>query len=282
MKAQLLFLFALCTLNALSAQVPLSRNEALKQLYKQYDNKTETAQWVCTKDQEQGKNKPPWPCWKENSTVSISVLMTAEMKEGEGEKLYLVASAKPAKAPLGFDCHACQPVIGVAVFASQDQHWVLESANAAIGTYGGWGGPPSVDLIEVGPGRHGIILSDTDSGQGFTSSFKTLLMPVGKTVSQVWRICDERDDAGAYDPSDKWSIQVLYRSSVGIRLFAGGADGSDPGAYYDIEAISRGTDLANGTQRLKPENWTEIYRFDGHQYKLLKRTVYREMKGLQK
>ena len=280
MKAQLLFFFALCTLNVLSAQELLSRNEALTQLYNQYDTKTETAQWACTKEQTSDKPHAGWPCRKEYSTVSISVLLTAQVNEGDGvEKMYLVASAEPDKVPGGYECHACAPAIGAAVFAWRAQHWVLESANPAIGFHGAWGDPTLVDLIEVGPGRHGFMLTHADEGQGFATSFKCLVMPVGKTVSQVWSIDDEEDDAGAYDPSDKWAIQVFYRHSAGIRMFAADQDGSKPRDYYDIEVISRGTDLTNETRRLKPENWTEIYRFDGLQYKLLKRTIYREMKG---
>ena len=118
MKTQLfLFFFVLCVLSALSAQEPLSRNEALAQLYNQYDAKTETAKWVCPNEQASEGPHEGWPCAKEYATVSIDVLFTAQLNEGGVEKTYLVASAVPDKAPGGYECEACEPAIGAAVFA---------------------------------------------------------------------------------------------------------------------------------------------------------------------
>ena len=282
MKAQFLFFFALCALHALSAQEPLSRSDTLKQLYNQYDAKTETAQWVCTKEQTPDPRHEGWPCRKEYTTVSISVLLTAQVNEDGAEKTYLVASAVPDKVPGGYECEACAPALGVAVFAWRAQHWMLESANPAIGFFGGLGDPAQVDLVHVGREKHGLQIQLGDDHGGYGESDKVLFIPLGKTITRVWKICDEEDDAGAYDPSDKWAPHVFYRSSAAIRFFEGEQDGPKSRDYYDIEVISRGTNSANNTRRLKPENWTEIYRFDGHQYKLLKRTIYREMKSLQK
>ena len=281
-KTQLLMFFALCALTVLSAQEPLSRNEALAQLYNQYDAKTETAQWVCPKEQASEGPHEGWPCAKEYATVSIDVLLTAQVPEDGFEKTYLVTSAVPDKAPGGYDCEACEPAIGAAVFAWRAQHWVLESANPAIGFFGGLGDPAQVDLVHVGWEKHGLQIQFGDDQGGYSESHKVLFIPLGKTISQAWSICDEQDDAGAYDPTDKWAPQVFYHSSAAILFFEGEQDGPKPRDYYDIEVISRGTDLADGTERVRPENWTAIYRFDGHQYKLLKRTTYREIKSPQK
>jgi hypothetical protein len=127
---------------------------------------------------------------------------------------------------------------------------VIESANPAVGFYGGWGGPTQIDLVQIGPKKHGLMLSVDNMGQGYASSVKILLAPQAKSVSELWRIQDEQDDEGAYDSL---------------------AD------YYDIEAISRGV----GTKDLvhpKPENWTEAYRFSDGKYKLLHHRNFIEVK----
>lgn len=192
--------------------------------------------------------------------------------------MYLVASAAPDKAPRGYDCHGCTPAIGAAVFAWQAQHWALESANSVLGFFGAWGDPAEIDFVRMGWEKHGLQVWLRDDSGGYGESNKILFLPLGKTISRVWSICDEQDDAGAYDPTDEMAPHVFYRSSAAIRFFEAEQDGPKPRDYYDIEVISRGIDLANGTEHVRPENWTEIYRFDGHQYKLLKRTTYREIK----
>jgi hypothetical protein len=278
MKLLTFLLILICALSSAAAQQPLSQDEALKQLYNQYDPATKTAQWVCTKGQLQSPNKEGWPCRKEDTTVSISVSLMAEVQEDKAEKIYLVARAKPANDPLGFDCHACAAAIGVAVLTWQAEHWVLQSSNAATGFYGGWGGPPNVDLMNVGPSKYGLMLSLDNEGQGYASSYKVLLVPVDKTVSHVWSIEDEQDDYGAYDPTDKFAIHVKYRSSAAIKFIGSDENSNGRNDYYDIEVISRGEDKQDFNHPMKPENWTEIYRFSNGKYRLLQHRDFLEIK----
>ena len=265
MKTLTLFLVCSSATIFLQAQEPFSRVEALKQIYSQYDAKKETAQWVCTKEQAREPTHEGWHCDKEDETVSVSVELITEVQKGT---IYLVTSAKPVNFPDNYECHACAPAIGVGVFAWKGQHWVLESANAAVGFYGGWGSPPWIELVQVGPEKHGLLLSDSDMGGGFASSGKALLTPLGKTVSEVWRIQDEQDDDGAYDPTDEYSPKVRYKSSAAFRFYATNLDNGSLADYYDIEVISRGNS-SKDLVHLKPENWTEIYRFKDGKYKLL-------------
>jgi hypothetical protein len=276
MKSLMFLLILCCSLTTLPAQEPLSQDEALKQLYHKYDPAKETAQWVCTKGQLQTPKSEGWPCWKEDTNVSISVLLMADVQDGS--EFFLVASAKPANDPSGYDCHACAPAIGVAVFTWQAEHWVLQSANAATGFYGAWGEPPDIDLVMVGPNKHGLMLTLEDEGQGFSSSYKGLLVPVDKSVNKVWRIQDEDDDYGAYDPTDKFAIHVKYRSSAAIKFIGSDENSNGRNDYYDIEVISRGNDMPGTSRRLKDENWTEIYRFSDGKYRLLQHKDFLEIK----
>lgn len=283
MKALIVVCSALCAMGELTAQNSLPHNEALKQLYRGYDGQKETAEWVCTKEQERKGMHTGWQCSKEHATVSVSVLLEAEIQEGNADRIYLAASAKPSKTADGeYECHSCVPAIGVAVFEKQAQQWVLESANAAVGFYGGWGNPPGVDLVRVGPKNHGVMLSVDDMGQGFAWSTKSLLLPVGKTIVEAWNIQDENDNFGAIDPDDKLNREVPYRASAAFRFFASDETTEGTGEYYELELISRGEDRENYGHPIKPENWTEIYRFEDGRYKLVRRTNVIEAKKPQR
>src|SRR5665647_1036600 len=156
MKALILFLACLCAAWPLRAQDRLSALDALGQLYHEFDPDHSTAQWTCTKEQENDSSHPGWPCRKEYATVRVSVELMAEVAENGTDKVYLVSSAVPANPPGEYECHACAPAIGAAVFVAQEGNWALQSSNPAIGFYGGWGDAPRVDLVWAGPQKRGF------------------------------------------------------------------------------------------------------------------------------
>ena len=279
MKALILLLAACSAASALHAQPPLTQPEALRRLYRDYNPEKSTAQWECTAGQKKKGAQERWPCQPESTTVSVSVAMMAEVEENGTEKVYLAASAKPAESRFGYECHACAPAIGAAVFVAQEGNWALQSANAAIGFYGGWGSPPGIDFIEVGPQQHGFLLSIADEGQGFSTSLKVLAVPIGRTVSTVWSMQDEEDDLGAYDPAGKLNPFVPHRSSAAFRFAAGGGPGGGANRnFYDIEVISRGDNRDNWGHATKTQDWTEVYRFKDGQYRLLRHKDFIEVK----
>jgi hypothetical protein len=275
-------IFLLCLLNLLAsipclAQTPISTDDALKQLYHEYNPADKTAHLLCTKEQKSRSMHAGWPCIKEDETVTVSIILSARVVEGDADRVYLVTSAKPAHDPEGgYNCHACAPAIGAALFTWKEGNWQLESGNAGVAFSGAWGGPPSVDLVTVGQQKHGLLLSPDDEGQGFSSSFKELLIPLSKSFTDVWDIQDEEDDFGTIDLDGKVNSPPLYHSSAAIRFFA--AEGTDASDYYNIEVISRGTSWQGWKYPVKPENWTDIYSFKDGEYKLIRRTVFHEVR----
>lgn len=251
------------------SQTPLAPADALAQLYRGYDAKAGTAQWICDANQ-QGH----WQCSAENQTVQVGLMIEAEVWEGETAKLYMVSNAKPAN----YDCHSCEPAIGVAVFAWNGSQWDLESSNPAVGFYGAFGEPADVDVVKIGSEHEGVVVSGSFGGQGYVSSYKRLFVPIKKTVVEAWAIDDELDDDGAYDPTDKLGQHIHYRSAAGYRFDPTDDDDGKPREYWDIELISRGTDMNNKAITLQQQNWTERYRFVDGKYKLIKRTNFAEVR----
>jgi hypothetical protein len=277
MRLALLLALAI-PLKGVSAQPPLFSADALAQLYGGYDAGAQTAQWKCTAEQQSRGMHSGWSCVGEGATVSITALLLAQVPEGASLKTYLIASAKPAYDPYGYDCHACQTAIGAAEFTLQGGKWTLEAANPAIGFYGGWGESPGVALVQAGEHKHGVLLCATDSGMGFISSSKVLLLPIGKSVTEVWSLDDEEDDLGAVDPADRQNPAAPHRSSAAFRFLAGEetANSDNTSEYYDIEVISRGDNHDDFSHPTKTQDWTAIYRFSYGRYKLFRRSEFLE------
>jgi hypothetical protein len=107
-------------------------------------------------------------------------------------------------------------------------------------------------------------------------------MPLDKTVSEVWSIEDEQDNAGAYDPSDKLNKQAPYRSSAAFKFFAVGSNDGGSTDYFDLEVISRGQDRKDYGHPVKQENWTEVYRFSDGKFRLLNHRNFVEINKVRK
>src|SRR6185437_6376120 len=106
---------ALLCLGAISsAQTPLSRDEALKQLYGNYAATAQTATLNCTDAQRIENSRTHgswWPCYKEDSVVSVQVILMATIPiwtdpRHKVDATFLVTSAVPAHDPSGFGCHS--------------------------------------------------------------------------------------------------------------------------------------------------------------------------------
>jgi hypothetical protein len=284
-----IFLALLCSCGILRAQASLPQDEALKQMYGNYDASTRTATLSCTDAQRLENSKTHgswWPCYEDDSVVSVEIILIAVVptwtdQKHKIEEAYLVTSAVPAHDPSGFGCHSCEPAIGVVQFVRRDEKWKLEKANATVGFYGSWGGPPSVDFMAIGPFHYGVMLSKEDGGQGYMSGSKWLLAPIGNTVAEVWNIQDEQDDFGAYDPKGVDGPSIRYRSAAAIRFSCIFDDSCANGnGYFDIEVISRGLDEAGPKTSLKAQNWTDVYQFKDGKYKLVRHQSFIETKSV--
>lgn len=270
----------LCSCGLSSAQGPLSQDVALKQMYGNYDAAAQTATLNCTDAQRIENSKSHgswWPCYKDDSIVSVQIILMATV----ADQTYLVTSAVPAHDPSGFDCHSCEPAIGVAKFAWQDHEWKLESANATVGFYGAWGDPPVVNLVAIGPSDYGVLLSKDDGGQGYRFGSKWLLAAVRSNVAELWKMQDEQDDFGAYDPKGIDRPSIRYRSSAAIRFGCILDDNCGNGKdYFDIQVISRGSDRSGANASLMAQNWTDVYQFKDGKYKLVRHQKFIESKAV--
>jgi hypothetical protein len=95
MKGLTIFaILAFATTGAL-AQVSLSDDDVLKQLYHGYDPAHEIAQWSCTREQQKKGLHSGWQCSAPSEPVSASVVLKTQVAEGDSAMTFVLTSATP-------------------------------------------------------------------------------------------------------------------------------------------------------------------------------------------
>lgn len=198
--------------------------------------------------------------------IEVRPFWIASTKEGDTRRVILLTYAVPSTKDYApafegdepFSCHACAPLIGAAVLVESEPGWKVESSRTAVTQSGGWGRPPdSVRIVHVGPRRIGIEITDTDTGQGQTTSSKTLLVPwEGKINEALVRVV--RDDDKGMCGKDSLPCYSNRKKPVFV-------SGTNPD-YYDVVLTLSGTDITesdpiirkhvHGTERLQFRNGT--------------------------
>lgn len=202
--------------------------------------------------------------------IEVRPFWVSSTQEGNTRKVVLLTYAVPLTKDHSpafqedepFSCHACAPLVGAAVFVESASGWKVESSRAVVTRSGGWGRPPeSIRIVDVGPRRIGIEITDTDTGQGETTSSKTLLVPwEGKINEALVRVVAD-DDKGMCG-RDAEAIPC-YRNRKKLEFVSG----KNPD-YYDVVVTLSGTDTTDSdpivTKRI---HGTERLSFASGRYK---------------
>jgi hypothetical protein len=154
----------------------------------------------------------------------------------------LVTDAVPVNEP--FDCHACSPTIGMAIFAGSDSKWKIEASNQQVTDAGAWGKPPSdIQIVQIGPSRSAVEIKDTGEGQGETTRSLTLLVPWNGTINVALERIIADDDAGDCGVEGGLPCYSNHRTVTFLR--------TNNAEYYDMELELEGNDLDDATRPFK-------------------------------
>jgi len=147
--------------------------QAMKMLYGSYDVKEEMSVALLP------KYKGFSPAGGDEQMIVRPVFKGFSRNAGE-QIFVLVTYAVPAD----YACHACVPIIGMAVFAHKGRRWTMDAYNRAATYLGEWGKPPAdIQLVQIGPNRHAVQVIDASGGQGESTSLLQLLIPWNETVN---------------------------------------------------------------------------------------------------
>lgn len=163
------------------------------------------------------------------------------------DKSVIVAAAY-SKPKVGFDCHACMPVLSFVEFNREVDGWSLGSAYIKAIETGSWGEPPlSIKVLAIGHNIFGVVIEHGYTAQGNLEGYTTIYSAVEGEFREVFSDTTEMSDEGTGKPSvDSWRAKITFRQQ-----------GT---SFYDLILHKEG--MADG----KPLKEELVYKFDGRKY----------------
>jgi hypothetical protein len=152
-------------------------------------------------------------------------------------EVFLATYAVPATGD--FDCHACAPLIGAAVFVKSGDSWKVEASEKTDLIFGQYAVPGTAQLVQFGPNHAGIQLSNTDGGQGIMDTQVILLVAWNGGFSQAWSGLVSSDDSMYCGPQ---TVSPCFGYKVELKFEKGSNS-----EYDDLIATTSGTDLTDDT-----------------------------------
>jgi hypothetical protein len=195
--------------------------------------------------------------------MTIRSLFSASSTDAGMPYFVLLTYAVPSNDE-EYGCHACAPIIGMAVFSLQRSRWTLEASNRAVTVAGSFGQPPKdVELIQIGTNHPAVKIVDIGGGQGETTAVLQLLVPWRGTVNKgLERILGDNDKGGCGEDVGGLTCYENHRTVNFIH--------KEKGEYYDLELKLTGTDLplpdSPPRRKARTVNGTEILKFEDGNY----------------
>jgi hypothetical protein len=229
--------------------------QAMKMLYGNYDAKTQVSATSLPRE------KSSLPAADEQQ-MTVRVLFDAFSADAGQKSLVLITFAVPT-SDATFDCHACSPTIGMAVFSQKGLQWTIDASNRAVTFAGEWGKPPTdIQLVQIGPNRRAVKVIDVGEQNGETTEGLQLLIPWNGNVGLGLERIISDDDKGGCDSRGGLACYANRRTVTFIH--------KDNVEYYDLELKLTGTDLpisdASPSTRARKVRGTEILKIENGKY----------------
>lgn len=219
----------------------------MRMMYGNYDPRTKTSVW-------QKPTKAALEMVSQSAGPLYSQMVGHFPFQQEGSKKVMFVTAS---APRNYDCHACAPVISVAVFSQDAGKWKLETAESALTASGAWGKVGQFKLVQIGPEKQALVVISGFTAQGETSETAFFYAQEGGKFKQVLVLDTHRDNGGNCGPG----MQSCYDFTSTYELKPGGS-----GAYYNVIVSTTGTQI-NSKGKPAPAKKREIYVFRDGEYK---------------
>jgi len=209
--------------------------------------------WLCPKDR--------MDCPTGEGPDEVDVLKVAVVMERSEVIAYAVTSLND-----DFDCHACAPLLGMAVFTWREHRWRVQRARADATRFGTFGDPPTVSIVQIGPHLHGMMLTLRSMGQGYSTTSKKLLAVSESSIATIW-------DATISESEDR--IETVGRATVAKMRASYRFVPNGDSDHFDLLVASRGRGYLEG--KLAAENWNDTYHFEDGTYHRVRRQVINGM-----
>jgi hypothetical protein len=228
---------------------------AMKMFYGNYDLKKQASvAWL-------SREKSSLPEAGDEKMI-VREAFTASRRVGQTEKFVLLTAAVPSEDE-EFYCHACAPVIGMAVFSKNGDKWTMVASNKTVTFAGGFGKVPAdIQLLQIGPERYAVKIVDVGTGQGETTTVMQLLVPWRDTVNLALERIIADDNKGGCDRSEGLPCYANYctltmHSNLNVE-------------YFDLELDLKGTDFPisdnDPISQIRNVHGSEVLKFESGQY----------------
>lgn len=222
--------------------------------YGNYDAGTQTARWHDV--------RTSWPDADVDFLRSAPIVRILYHHPVNGRKTaqhFLVTTAFVDRA--GWDCHACSPVLGIALFRRNDDgRWSVEAESKHVTKVGAWGQTSgTLSALELSPDRYAIRIDDAGDGGGQHTTWTEIAMPIGNSVRRVFRVVTSDDNSGACGPGGL----RCYRFQSWVSLIP------QHEGFSEIAVKSHGTrfEWLADSEKICTANQVRRFRFDGAEYR---------------
>ena len=178
--------------------------KALTMAYPTLETQDDVVRWKPSEEMRKSLGPEPF---------QLSVLSALPFRQGDADRTYLVVQLIQ-ELEQGFDCHGCQPGIGVATFTSTEEGWRLDALNRYAGAVGSWGKAPAPEIVKMGRERYGIAFQSKYVGQGNSHVSETYFLEAGDSVDEVLLIETHWDNSGRCIPGEEGRDQCVEFDST--------------------------------------------------------------------
>ncbi|MGB2592861.1 MAG: hypothetical protein WAJ96_19575 [Candidatus Acidiferrum sp.] len=194
--------------------------------------------------------------------MTVKTLFSSLSGNPGQREFVLLTYAAPSRE--GYDCHACAPVIGMAVFSEEGSKWSMDASNRSVCISGAFGNPSkNIEIVQIGRRQLAAKIIDVGGGQGETTAVLQLLVPWRGTLNlALQRVIGDDDQGGCGEDAGGLPCYANHRS-VTFRK-------KETAEHYDLELELSGTDMplsrGNPSTGARQVGGTEIYTFQDGKY----------------
>lgn len=169
---------------------------------------------------------------------------SAEYTSDGGVKRMLVTAASPTVEG-GYTCHACAPLVGIAIFGRTETGWRVETEIRDLTLWGAFGNIGMPQWLQVGRNRYGLALMSADMHQGNGDAVVQVFAQKDNNFVRVFEYSDSGDGEIAFEISALQGndIEHFDLKVVETRPDSSGAQGNTThvfeyrgGTYVEVRA----------------------------------------------
>ncbi len=230
-----------------------SEEQALTMIYGNYDSVSKSSTWMNMPF----SNKEDAGYFEEKKGLVRAIFFNPYHENGKN-KIFLLTKTIPTNIP--FDCHACLPLIGAAVFVNKRGHWEIEAQNKMIMYDGEYGELPVMKLIEIGKNKFGLSL---EFGHVVVRDKEiNIFVPYKNSIVNAYKEIIFYENFN--DCEYARTIQCeAYKTTINF-------DKSTKGDFYDLQVKKFGTIYSDKRRKMMPVYQRISYRLINGSYTMIR------------